>query len=191
MSNITWEINESFIFPEAYGRPVKTEEIKVVPRWEQQIDDLSLQVSGIYHVSAYLEFDKEKERAKQLSNDCTLIDDVEWRDDKGYFEYAIAFDVSLPKEVVQSSIQLDARDVKVELQDDGICHVNYQVDCHYDEVKKEQPEILVQSTESTASADLLETPIELNSEESILSEFLWDLEEHYTTVEIPLNDIGK
>lgn len=191
MKNITWEINEAFIFPESYGNPIKASEVKVIPRWEQQADDLSLSVSGIYHLSAILEFDESKKRAKQLSNDSTLIDDVEWRGKQGYFEYAISFDVSLPKEVVNSSVQLNVKDINVELQDDGICQINYQVNCSYEEAQKESPEVLVQPIESTASIDLLETPIELNTEESILSEFLWDLDEDYTTVEIPLNNIRK
>lgn len=199
MKNITREINESFIFPETYGRPIKASEVKVVPHWEKQVDDLSLTISGIYHVSAILEFDKDKERVKQLSNDCTLIDDVEWREKKAYFEYANPFEISLPKEIPQSSIALNARDIKVEMQDDGICQIKYQVDCSYDELQDELSETVavaqaeVQPIESTATAsiDLLETPIESNSEDSILSEFLWDLEEHYNTVEIQLNGIRK
>lgn len=193
MKNITREINESFIFPEAYGRPIKASEVKVVPHWEKQVDDLSLTISGIYHLSAILEFDTEKERVKQLSNDCTLIDDVEWREKEAYFEYANPFEISLPKEIPQSSIALNARDIKVEMQDDGICQIKYQVDCSYDELQDELLETVaaVQPIESTASVDLLETPIESNSEDSILSEFLWDLEEQYNTVEIQLNGIRK
>ena len=49
-------------FRKHYGRPIKASEVKVVPHWEKQVDDLSLTISGIYHLSAILEFDKEKER---------------------------------------------------------------------------------------------------------------------------------
>ncbi|MGM9966269.1 MAG: hypothetical protein ACI383_02190 [Rummeliibacillus sp.] len=192
MKNITREINESFIFPESYGCPVKVREIKVVPHWEQQVDDLSLTISGIYHLSAFLEFDKEKERVKQLSNECTLIDDVEWKEKEAYFEYANPFEISLPKEIPQSSVKLNARDIKVEMQDDGICQVKYQVECSYEELQNESSEAVVQPVESTDLVDLSDTSTEAyDDEESIISELLWDLEEHYTTVEIQLNGIRK
>lgn len=189
MQKITWEINESFIFPETYGCPVKASEIHVKPRWEQQVDDLSVSLSGIYHLSAFLEFDTSKERAKQLSNESTLIDEVEWKDKLGYFEYAIPLDVSLPKDnVVHSSVKLDARDIKVELKEDGVCHINCHVDCLYDEEKDDSP-IVEQPHESNTVIMHSETAENAENEESILSEFLWDLEEHYTRVEIPLNKI--
>ncbi|WP_102691179.1 hypothetical protein [Rummeliibacillus pycnus] len=196
MQKITWEINELFIFPETYGCPVKANEIHVKPRWEQQVDDLSVSLSGIYHLSAFLEFDVDKEREKQLSNECTLIDEVEWQDKQAYFEYAIPLDVNLPKErVVHSTIQLNTRDIDVQLRDDGICHIKCQVDCLYDEVQDESSEV-VQSYESNTVIHHSETvsdPVSDSEitevEESILSEFLWDLEEHYTRVEIPLNKV--
>ena len=67
------------------------------------------------------------------------------------------------------------------MQDDGICQIKYQVDCSYDELQDELANTVasVQPIESTALVDLVETSIESNSEDSILSEFLWDLEEHY------------
>ncbi len=190
MQKITWEINESFIFPETYGCPVKASKVHVTPRWEQKVDEYSVSLTGIYHLSAFLEFDKGKEMAKQLSNDCTLIDEVEWQDKQGYFEYAIPLDVSLPKiGVVHSSIDLNARDVNVELQENGICKISSNIDCLYEE-EKEEPEV-VQPSEGNELKEQGESVENTDSEESILSEFLWDLEEHYTTVELQLNKIRK
>ncbi|MFJ8262323.1 hypothetical protein ACIQ4I_10245 [Rummeliibacillus sp. NPDC094406] len=193
MQKITWEINEAFIFPETYGCPVKANDIHVKPRWEQQVDDLSVSLSGIYHLSAFLEFDAGKEREKQLSNECTLIDEVEWQEKQGYFEYAIPLDVSLPKEgIVHSSIQLNTRDVDVQLREDGVCNIKCHVDCLYDEMPEESPEV-AHPFESNSVILHSETATDMvanaDSEESILSEFLWDLEEHYTRVQIPLNKI--
>lgn len=194
MQKITWEINESFIFPETFGSPVKAGEIHVTPRWEQKVDELSVSLSGIYHLLAFLEFDDGKERAKQLSNECIFIDEVEWQEKKAYFEYAIPLDVSLPKEgIIHSSIQLKTRDVQAKLQEDGVCHIKYHVDCLYEEPQEESSKVeqtiesSTDSKESSSSGSAVTTDVE----ESILSEFLWDLKEHYTTVEVHLNKVRK
>lgn len=189
VQKITWEINESFIFPETYGCPVKASEVHVTPRWEQQVDDLSVSLLGIYHLSAFLEFDAGKERAKQLSNECTLIDEVEWQDKLGYFEYAIPLDVSLPKDnVVHSSVQLNARDINVKLDDDGVCHIKCHVDCLYDE-EQDKTQKVEQPHESNVLLMHSEAAEDAEKGESILNDFLWDLDEQYTRVEIPLNKI--
>ncbi|WP_150284721.1 hypothetical protein [Rummeliibacillus sp. TYF-LIM-RU47] len=213
MKKITWEINESFVFPEIYGKPTSLNKVKITPRWEQQEDELSVSLTGIYHIAANVEFDDTQEVLQQLENESTLVDEVDVEGNEGYFEYAIPLNVSLPNDKIdQSTVVLNAKNLQTKVSDNGICVISCQVDCEYsnveekevveaprveaqselvqnEEVQVAETEKVVQLTTNESPMDLLEKPIVVDQDESILSQILWDLEEHYSVEEIPLNNV--
>lgn len=213
MKKITWEINESFVFPEIYGKPTSLNKVKITPRWEQQEDELSVSLTGIYHIAANVEFDDTQEVLQQLENESTLVDEVDVEGSEGYFEYAIPLNVSLPNDKIdQSTVVLNTKNLQTKVSDNGICVISCQVDCEYknveekevvetprveaqsevvqnEEVQVAETEKVVQLTTNESPMDLLEKPIVVDQDESILSQILWDLEEHYSVEEIPLNNV--
>ncbi|WP_053416504.1 hypothetical protein [Viridibacillus arvi] len=188
MQHISWEIAEGFNFPESFGKPQDTSNVKITPRWTQEESGESVFLTGIYHISANVAF-AEGEAPHHGTSTWTTIEDLDMQGESGYFEYAVPLHVNLPRDRVNKDVPVEIKVdyITTTFQDDGSCHFSWQATCNYEEPQvataKVEAEVVGNSPTTTAEASAQEEP-ESNA-------FLWDLEEAYTIKTYNLKEIRK
>ena len=132
MQNINWDMMTQFVFPEELGLVEEVISCNIIPRWQQIETEDSIQLHGIYHITAVARFNPQE--LPQYSEG-TLIEELEFDGNNGYFEYALPLNVDLPREKV-------AQDNKPELAVDNIqflvydgcsCTFKWEVNCAFEE----------------------------------------------------------
>lgn len=136
MKTVTWELKETFHFPQLYGSPSDVPNIKIVPQSNHSVTGDSVRINGIYHIAASVEF-KPFEGTYPRPYDGVVIDFIEMRDDEdlGYFEYAVPLTVDIPRERIREGFvpNLEVRDVKMNYPFPGCVEVCWNVACSYAE----------------------------------------------------------
>lgn len=130
MKNISWEMEQVFHFPQVVGAVTDVQTVKIAPQWMHKQNEDSVQLDGVYHFAVNLAFEPTSE-ATLLEG--IYIDELDFANNKGYFEYALPLAVDLPQVVQQPDrLRLSVADEKWTLVDGGGCKMNWTVSCKYE-----------------------------------------------------------
>ena len=132
-------MNENFIFPNFLGNVIGTPSIQVKPSWQQQVENESVILNGVYIVKGHVQFDFEPIEQEQ-QQEGILIEHIDVEQDQAYFEYAIPFSIDFPKEEVEK-VTIEAMSPKL-IADKGSCTCSWQVQCH---IEKKAPVVLAEA----------------------------------------------
>lgn len=135
MKIVQWDVKESFVFPEEAGMPSGVETVNVTPMFTVDRTDEAVRLSGIYHIAANIALDEEKKRTFDVET-AILIDDVEIEMGKGYFEYAVPFNIDLPPEA-QDPLDVITQNTLCKVDGLGSFAITWDVECSYLEKKEE------------------------------------------------------
>lgn len=135
MKTVQWDVKESFVFPEEAGMPSGVETVNVTPMFTVDRTDEAVRLSGIYHIAAHIALDEEKNRTFDVET-AILIDDVEIEMGKGYFEYAVPFNIDLPPEA-QDPLDVITQNTLCKVDGQGSFAITWDVECSYLEKKEE------------------------------------------------------
>lgn len=127
METQQWSMQEQFYFPEALGIPQNAENIKITAGFTEHETSDSIQLSGIYHIAANVQF-TEGERTESIHKDAVLVDDVEFTDANGYFEYAVPLTIDLPNDV-SLPIAVKPTNIQTTFDDNGALLLSWDVQC--------------------------------------------------------------
>ena len=199
MKTVQWDVKESFVFPEEAGLPSGVETVNVTPMFTVERTDEAVRLSGIYHIAAQLALDEEKDRTFDVKT-AILIDDVEVEDGKGYFEYAVPFNIDLPPEATDP-LDVITQNTLCKVDGQGSFAITWDVECTYlekneettarvDDVVEQQLTVNETSAEedvTVASTAVLENTT-FNDEDEALS-FIAGLDDGYTSTSYRSNDI--
>ena len=188
MEKKQWAMQENFYFPENAGVPTGVQSVTVTPGYTEERTEDGLRLTGIYHIAANVEFDKETLRSAELEDSFILIDDVELDGEVGYFEYAVPLNIDLPP--IAESPELLTTQATGKTDGQGTYGVVWNVECAYTEavVLAEEPE------EAQVVAVATVTPlvaIDSTSEtemDEVLS-FITELTDGVSTTEFRSNDV--
>lgn len=135
MKTVQWDVKESFVFPEVAGLPSGVETVNVTPMFTVERTDEAVRLSGIYHIAAHIALDEEKKRTFDVET-AILIDDVEVEAGKGYFEYAVPFNIDLPPEA-RDPLDVITQNTLCKVDGQGSFAITWDVECSYLERKEE------------------------------------------------------
>ena len=132
MQKINWDMMTQFVFPEQLGVVEEVVSVDVKPIWQQIETEDSLRLVGIYHIAAIARFNPNE---LPETSDGTLIEELEFEGNNGYFEYALPLEVDLPRDKVasDSSPLVSINDVSHFVYDGSNCTFKWDVDCEFDE----------------------------------------------------------
>lgn len=187
MEEVLWSVDEKFAFP-AIGSANDVELIRVTPQWELKKDSTSVRLVGVYHIAANLAFDPAITVAR--TPDTIEIEEVDFDGNKGYFEYALPFEVNLPDNVDEP--KLAVRNVQTAF--DGSSFVlNWDVACHYAKLQPVTATIKEEVLEKPLVEEILveASKLESSSSRNVVTSapMIWDLTDNYTVMEIKLNQV--
>ncbi|MFC4409875.1 hypothetical protein ACFOZY_05420 [Chungangia koreensis] len=167
MKTVTWELKETFHFPQLYGSPSNVPDIKIVPQSTNTVSGDSVRLNGIYHIAANVEF-KPFEGTFPRPYDGVVIDFIEMQeeDNNGYFEYAVPLTVDIPRERIQNGYipSLEVQDVKMHYPFPGCVEVGWTVACSYAEPADKAEEAVGMKGAATYT---LEVDEELNMSDAV------------------------
>ena len=84
METVTWPVQQQFYFPEEVGVAQRVTEYSIVPMWEKVPREKSVRLTGIYRITATIQFDKGICACEGI-----LIDDLDENEGAHYFEYGM------------------------------------------------------------------------------------------------------
>lgn len=167
MKTVTWELKETFHFPQLYGSPSNVPDIKIVPQCTNTVSGDSVRLNGIYHIAANVEF-KPFEGSFSRPYDGVVIDFIEMQEDdsNGYFEYAVPLTVDIPRERIQNDYvpSLEVQDVRMQYPFPGCVEVGWTVACSYAEPADKAEEAIGMKGAATYT---LEVDEELNMTDAV------------------------
>ncbi|MEG0471796.1 MAG: hypothetical protein RR588_05630 [Solibacillus sp.] len=135
MKDISWEMDEYFFFSSDLGSVAEVQSLKISPQWVPVELDNSMRLNGIYHFAVEVAFNDHSEATLQKG---TYIEDLDFNNNVGYFEYALPFGIDLP----DTAKQLDGVKILIEGEQsavfDGGCQVKWNVRCQYEDHVVEQ-----------------------------------------------------
>ncbi|SOC02612.1 hypothetical protein SAMN05880501_10374 [Ureibacillus xyleni] len=132
MQNINWDMMTQFVFPEQLGLVEEVISCNIIPRWQQIETEDSIQLHGIYHITAVARFNPNE--IPQYSEG-TLIEELEFDGNNGYFEYALPLNVDLPREKVAptNKPELEIDNIQFLVYDGCSCTFKWEVNCSFEE----------------------------------------------------------
>lgn len=156
MTKHQWSLEETFYFPVEYGAFAEAAELKVTPGFTEERTDEAIRLQGIYHIAANIVFDADKQISVE-KEDLLVIEDVEVKNNKGYFEYAVPLNVDLPAEM-KGQLDLKVDSVEALQQADGGLHLKWNILLHetIEEIAEEAPEVA--ETPAQSQVAVLESP---------------------------------
>ncbi len=131
MKKLKWNMEEVFYFPENVGVPKDARVVKVKAGFTEKRSDDAVRLSGIYHITAKLDF-TEGQRREEFPSEAVFVDDVELDGGTGYFEYAVPLYIDLPPETGHP-LNIEATDVKSTFDGQGAFTVAWNVNCMHGE----------------------------------------------------------
>ena len=152
-------MQQQFYFPEEVGVAQRVTEYSIVPMWEKVPREKSVRLTGIYRITATIQFDKGVCACEGI-----LIDDLDENDGAHYFEYGTPLEVDLPIRPYES-IQLQVIDDSANIQSNGTLIISCTVQCNLvvnepETHKMEQPVLEKEEHGETTS----ELPMEVEKE---------------------------
>ena len=132
VQKFNWDMMTQFVFPEQYGVVEEVVSVDIKPIWQQIETEDSVRLVGIYHIAAVARFNPN-----ELPETCdgTLIEELDFEGNNGYFEYGLPLEVDLPRDKVayDCSPQVSINDVSYFVYDGSNCTFKWDVDCQFDE----------------------------------------------------------
>lgn len=92
MKEVKWQMQEHFSFPSHLGKVKEVSTFTVTPQWDKEELIDSVRLTGIYHITASVQF--EQGECEQVG---IFIEDVDLDAQLAYFEYALPLEIDLPK----------------------------------------------------------------------------------------------
>lgn len=137
MQNFQWEMMAQFIFPSHFGTVEEVISVDIKPRWQEIETGDSIRLAGIYHIMAVVRFNPSQ---TPRFSEGTFIEHIELDGNNGYFEYAIPFEVDLPREKLQPTDhpKVDIRDLSFFIFDGSNCLFKWEACCVLSEQADEQ-----------------------------------------------------
>lgn len=167
MREIQWQLKETFTFPDAAGKPMSADLVQVTPRYTVDRTGDSVKLTGIYHITARVDLDKENQVGKQ-NESAILIDDIEL--ETGYFEYAAPFNIDLPPEA-NDPLKMNTSNAQAEIDEAGNFSVIWDVQCTYKEVvvimDQEEKTEVPEKIEMKISKKSIEKQQKVDNEETV------------------------
>ncbi|MDN4494531.1 hypothetical protein [Ureibacillus aquaedulcis] len=177
MQKINWDMMTQFVFPEQLGLVEEIVSVNIKPIWQQIETEDSVRLVGIYHIAAVARFNPDE---LPEYSDGTLIEELEFEGNNGYFEYALPLEIDLPREKVayESSPEVYVNEVAHFVYDGTNCTFKWDVDCQFDEAVEgalfqyQQAPIELEQIPLPQKPVLqeVESVVEVNLEESLLQE---------------------
>ena len=156
MKKLKWNMEEVFYFPENVGVPKDARVVKVKAGFTEKRTEDAVRLSGIYHITAKLDF-AEGERREEFPSEAVFVDDVELEEGTGYFEYAVPLYIDLPPETGHP-LSIEATDVQSTFDGQGAFTVAWNVNCmHGEAVGKETASDLPAKAETEVPEEKMET----------------------------------
>lgn len=123
-------MKEHFVFPAEIGQPTGAENIKVTPRFTAETVEGRPKLTGIYHIATTVNVTGKKVEAYEVG-EATVIDDLDLNENKGYFEYALPFNIDFPPEA-ENPVNLKTLNPSHEINKNQLAIV-WEVACTYEE----------------------------------------------------------
>ena len=156
MKKLKWNMEEVFYFPENVGVPKDARVVKVKAGFTEKRSEDAVRLSGIYHITAKLDF-TEGQRREEFPSEAVFVDDVELEGQTGYFEYAVPLYIDLPPETGHP-LNIEATDVQSTFDGEGAFTVAWNVNCtHGEAVSNETASDVSTKTETKATKEKKET----------------------------------
>lgn len=164
MKKLKWNMEEVFYFPENVGVPKDARVVKVKAGFTEKRSEDAVRLSGIYHITAKLDF-AEGQRREEFPSEAVFVDDVELEGGTGYFEYAVPLYIDLPPETGHP-LNIEATDVQSTFDGEGAFTVAWNVNCmHGEAISNETASDLSANVETNAekmeTASVQEAPKEM------------------------------
>ncbi|KGR74423.1 hypothetical protein [Ureibacillus sinduriensis] len=133
MQKINWDMMTQFVFPEQLGLVEEVVSVDIKPIWQQIETEDSVRLVGIYHIAAVARFNPDE---LPEYSDGTLIEELEFEGNNGYFEYALPLEIDLPRDKVayDCTPDISVNDVAHFVYDGSNCTFKWDVDCQFSEV---------------------------------------------------------
>lgn len=128
-------MQEHFTFPNKFGQPTATEEIKVTPRFTAETVEGRPKLTGIYHLAVTVNFNKEQIENHEVG-EAVVIDDLDMNGNNGYFEYAVPFNIDFPPEA-EDPVNVKALNPSYEINNHQLS-ILWDVTCTYEEAGIQQ-----------------------------------------------------
>jgi hypothetical protein len=184
LENVNWSLQEVFYFPESFGTPKGTTQVKVRPQFEFQQNDGYCSLNGIYHISANVSFEPGV-CDHHGTSEWVSIEDLEMNGESGYFEYAVPLSIELPPDYKHGNIspELSINDIQPFVTNEKALQIKWNVVCAYEKVIKVEslPEESSSSSSSSSSEAIVEA---VDSQEFVQPFFLKDLKESYSVYQV-------
>lgn len=128
MQNFQWEMMAQFIFPAQLGIVEEVISVDIKPRWQEVETEESVRLEGIYHIMAVVRFNPNE---TPRFSEGTFIEHIEFDGNNGYFEYALPFEVDLPREKVELTKhpQINIEDLSFFIFDGSSCLFKWDACC--------------------------------------------------------------
>ena len=157
-------MQQQFYFPEEVGVAQRVTQYSIVPMWEKVPREKSVRLTGIYRITATIQFDKGICACEGI-----LIDDLDENDGTHYFEYGTPLEVDLPLRPYES-IQLQVIDDSANIQSNGTLIISCTVQCDLvvnepEEPKLEQPVLEKEEHGEMTSEIPMEVEMEVEQEQ--------------------------
>lgn len=190
MEQVVWSVEERFVFP-SIGTAHEVEAVKVTPQWQVEDELSSVRLVGVYHIAANLKFQSDTPHI--VADDSVAVEEIDFDGTTGYFEYAVPFEVDLPKDI--DAPTLAVQDVTTKFHE-GRAVICWDVSCHYHPLVAVTEEVLenhvnervhnhFQEIEEVEEKQFVEVP-----PHSVASApLIWDLKDNYTVMEVRLNPV--
>lgn len=132
VQKINWDMMTQFVFPEQLGLVEEIVSVDIKPIWQQIETEDSVRLVGIYHIAAVARFNPDE---LPEYSDGTLIEELEFEGNNGYFEYALPLEIDLPRDKVayDCTPDISVNDVAHFVYDGSNCTFKWDVDCQFNE----------------------------------------------------------
>lgn len=153
MQNFQWEMMAQFIFPAQLGIVEEVISVDIKPRWQEVETEESIRLTGIYHIMAVVRFNPNE---TPRFSEGTFIEHIEFDGNNGYFEYALPFEVDLPREKVEETKHpnINIEDLSFFIFDGSSCLFKWDACC-----------VLNDQAEDTLADDTIEGEEQLTFED--------------------------
>lgn len=197
MKQVSWRMEEAFVFPAEIGQPTAAKEIQVTPRFTAETVEGRPKLTGIYHLAVHVNLND-----KTVENDdigeSILIEDLDLNGKTGYFEYAVPFNIDFPPEA-ENPVDIQTLNPSYDVKDHHLSIV-WDVECTYEEAgiqqqnertKNEQTieaERAKENNPISKSTEVVTATVPTAQGDEVLG-FIAELEDGVSATSFRLNDI--
>lgn len=149
MKEVKWQMQEHFSFPTHLGKVKEVSTFTVTPQWDKEELVDSVRLTGIYHITASVQF--EQGESEQVG---IFIEDVDLDAQVAYFEYALPLEIDLPK-AQYKELAVNIVDTNAVAHQKGGAEFVWDVQC---DLLKKEPVAVAVGVEPIS--EVVNTPVE-------------------------------